>query len=100
MVAPVALPWGARERAVATTRKAGKKAEDRQKGVRKRDRARVVTGGRQLAIAVLLATLVAHVPQLWRLTKPICSTFGTVAAPVYWPEVAGNIRATKEPRSS
>lgn len=55
--------------------------------------------GRQLAIAVLLATLVAHVSQLWRLTEPICSTFGTVAAPVYRPEVAQNIRATKEPRS-
>jgi hypothetical protein len=55
--------------------------------------------GRQLALGVLLVTLVAHVSQLWRLTEPICSALGAVAAPVYWPEVAKNIRATKEPRS-
>ena len=59
----------------------------------------MATGGRQLAAAVLLVTLVARISQLWRLTEPICATFGTVAAPVYRPEIAENIRATKEPRS-
>jgi hypothetical protein len=59
----------------------------------------VATGGRQVALGVSLVTLVAHVSQLWRLTEPICSALGTVTAPVYWPEIAENIRATKEPRS-
>jgi hypothetical protein len=54
--------------------------------------------GRQLATALLLVTLVALVSQLPRLAEPICPTLGAVAASVYWPEVAENIRAAKESR--
>lgn len=50
------------------------------------------------AIAVLLATLVVLVSQLLRLAEPVCPALGTVAAPVYGPEVAENIRAAKEAR--
>jgi hypothetical protein len=52
--------------------------------------------GRQLAIALLLATLVALVSQLPRRAEPVCPALGTVAAPVHWPEIVQNIRAAKE----
>ena len=69
-----------------------------EKCVRKRDRACVADQGRQLAFAVLLATLVAHVSQLPRLAEPIRTTLCTVAPPMHRPEIAENIRAAKEPR--
>jgi len=59
----------------------------------------VADWGRQLAIALLLATLVALVSQLPRLAEPVCAALGTVAARVYWPEIAESIRAAKESRS-
>jgi hypothetical protein len=58
----------------------------------------VADQGRQLGTALLLATLVALVSQLLRLAEPICPTLGAVATPMHRPEIAENIRATKEPR--